>query len=160
MAGGLLGDWEGKLSKLIALANGIAGKKLNGVMIERAKKVIDSQMKREFKRAVGPDGSGWPLAKTGGFPLHGAQSKTLLPSRYSFVDAGVRVIFGFSARQAAALNKGWRRGGKSFPARKLVPSGDLLGPVWGPRLLGALRQLLRQMADLKALPPVGSEPSE
>ena len=149
--GGLLGDWEGKLDKLIALASALAEGKMNDSLVGRARSVIASQQKREFKTLVGPDGVRWPANKNGAalFP-HGTTKGTA----YAVID-GLNVRFGFNARIATVFQRGQGR-----MHRQLVPEGQRLGVVWGPRLIGSLRQLLGQMARLKQIPAASSGSSE
>lgn len=129
--GSLLGDWEGKLSKLIERAQLIASGEAREKLVQRAAKVIGSQQKREFKTKVGPDGATWPTAMW--------QTGELARSAFSIPEArGVR--FGFGARHGTAYQKG-----KGRMAVALIPDGDKMGPVWGPRIQGSLRQMLAKL---------------
>jgi hypothetical protein len=135
--GALLGDWEGKLSNLIVRAQSIASGEARKKLVERAAKVIGSQQKRQFRTSVGPDGNTWPKAKDALAARPLFRRGALLASAFAEVlAAGVR--FGFSARHANPLQKGTSR----REPRKLLPEGDRLGPVWGPRVQGSLRQML------------------
>jgi len=150
--GALLGDWEGKLSKLIERAQSIASGEARKKLVERAGKVIGSQQKRQFRTGVGPDGSSWPKAKDALAARPMFRHGTLLGSAYQRVlAAGVQ--FGFSARHAAPLQKGTSR----RQPRKLLPEGDRLGPVWGPRIQGSLRQLLGKILKGQATSSSGEE---
>lgn len=138
--GGMLGNWQDGLTKLLTRMQDIADKSAHEALIGRAAKVIGSQQKRQFRRGIGPDAAAWPAPKDGGKPM--VRSKNLSKSGYAHPEPGPIVRFGFARRYAGIVNAGT----KIMAARKIMPAdGQNLGPVWGPRVIGSLRQRLGQL---------------
>lgn len=136
----LLGNWEQGLSKLIARAHEIASKQTHEKLTTRARDVIASQMKREFRTGVGPNAVPWPKPKDGGTPM--VRTGALRSSGYALVADPITVRFGFGKGYAGILQRGTKR----TSSRALVPPDPpSAGPVWGPRILGSLRQLLGKL---------------